>query len=74
MKASTVLAFLAGGAAVYLTCTEKGRQVLKKGLDFIDDELGQATSDFSSFADRFRHPAQDTADTVGEQADNANAE
>lgn len=43
MKASSVLAFLTGGAigaaAVYLTCTEKGRQTLQEGVDFIDGKI-----------------------------------
>lgn len=46
MKASSVLAFLAGGAvgaaAVYFTCTEKGRQNLKEGLDILDEKIKEA--------------------------------
>ena len=49
MKASSVLAFLAGGAigaaAVYLTSTEKGREDLKKGLDFIENKLSGITAE-----------------------------
>lgn len=74
MKASTVLAFLAGGATVYLTCTEKGRQILRKGLDFVDEELGQVVSEVSDLVGKSGNPAQKTADTVENQADNANAE
>lgn len=74
MKASTVLAFLAGGTAVYLTCTEKGRQVLRKGLDLVDEELGQVVSGVSDLADKMGKSAQKTAETVEKQADNANAE
>lgn len=47
MRASSALAFLVGGAmgaaAVYLTCTEKGRQTLMKGLDFLDEKIKSAT-------------------------------
>ncbi|MCQ2184115.1 MAG: hypothetical protein MJY62_01730 [Bacteroidales bacterium] len=46
-KASSTLAFLIGGAigaaAVYLTCTDKGKAALDKGVKFIDDQLNKAS-------------------------------
>ena len=49
MKASSALAFLVGGAlgaaAVYLTCTEKGKQTLQKGLDFLDEKIKSAATE-----------------------------
>ena len=74
MKASTVLAFLAGGATVYLTCTDKGRQIMKKGLDLVDEELGLAASEMSDLAEKMKCSAQEQTGTVKKQADNANAE
>ena len=74
MKASTVLAFLAGGATVYLTCTEKGKRILRKGLDFVDEELGQVVSEVSDMVGKSGNSAQKAAEAVEKQADNANAE
>lgn len=49
MKSSSILAFLTGGAigaaAVWLTGTEKGRKNLKKGLDFIEEKLGEIVAE-----------------------------
>lgn len=49
MRASSTLAFLVGGAlgaaAVYLTCTEKGKQTLQKGLDFLDEKIKSAVGE-----------------------------
>ena len=34
-----------GAAIVYLTCTEKGKAILKEGLDYIDRKLEKIQGD-----------------------------
>ena len=34
-----------GAATVYLTCTEKGKQTLQKGLDFLDETIKSAVTE-----------------------------
>ena len=38
-SASFILGGIIGAAVVYLTCTDKGKALLKEGLDFIDSKL-----------------------------------
>ena len=44
-KETSLLTFIAGGiigaAAVYLSCTENGKRILKDGMTHLDDLLGK---------------------------------